>query len=409
MANSGKDDNGSQFFFTLAPTRELQGKHTIFGKVVGDTIYNMLRLAEGHLEDGDRPKYPHKIIRSRVLINPFNDITPRETIQQEIVKSKKSKPESKMKATKDFKLLSFGEEAEDDEESMGTSGGNKKGKSAHDMANDPRLLSMADREALGVRDDEDSDEEEERKKEELNSVKERFLKRKAEKEMNDIRTKLKKTDVVEEFIKEEEKEEENLEYECPIQKEKQRRKEEIQKEFKALAKELKPKKQKERKPEEEEKEKISEEEKNNDMLHSFHKEQKKYKEKTKGNVPKKKASREDATLAMLAKFKQKLEKIHDDDDLVGDSSKNDSSKDVKDGEVDEGDEDDEEIVGDSWMKKSSGLRFDNNDPVLAKDASTKDDDWFDIYDPRNPLNQRRREKDRSDGIKKEKDRRKMAL
>jgi len=145
------------------------------------------------------------------------------------------------------------------------------------------------------------------------------------------------------------------------------------------------------------------------MLQSFHREQKKYKEKTKGNVPKKKASREDATLAMLAKFKQKLEKIHDDDDLVGDSSKNDSSKDVKDGEVDEGDEDDEEIVGDSWMKKSSGLRFDNNDPVLAKDASTKDDDWFDIYDPRNPLNQRRREKDRSDGIKKEKDRRKMAL
>ena len=92
MANSGKDDNGSQFFFTLAPTRELQGKHTIFGKVVGDTIYNMLRLAEGHLEDGDRPKYPHKIIRSRVLINPFTDITPRETIQQEMVKSKKSKP-----------------------------------------------------------------------------------------------------------------------------------------------------------------------------------------------------------------------------------------------------------------------------------------------------------------------------
>merc|ERR1711990_482322 len=101
-------------------------------------------------------------------------------------------------------------------------------------------------------------------------------------------------------------------------------------------------------------------ERNNDLLLSYHKEQKKYKEKTKGNVPKKKASREDATLAMLAKFKQKLEKIHDDDDLVGDSSKNDSSNNVKDVEDGEGDEDDEEIVGDSWMKKSSGLRFDNN-------------------------------------------------
>ena len=404
MANSGKDDNGSQFFFTLAPTRELQGKHTIFGKVVGDTIYNMLRLAEGHLEDGDRPKYPHKIIRSRVLINPFTDITPRETIQQEMVKSKKSKPESKMRATKDFKLLSFGEEAEDAEEGLVNAGGNKKGKSAHDTGHDPNLLSVGDREALGVKDDEDSDEEEERKREELNSVKERLLKRKAEKEMKDIRTKLKKTDVVEEFIKEEENDD-DLEYECPIQKEKQKRKDEIQKEIRALAKELKPKKQKESKPEEEEKEKISEEEKNNDMLQSFHREQKKYKEKTKGNLPKKKASREDATLAMLAKFKQKLEKIHDDEDPDEESSKKEDV--TKDG--DKEDDDDDEIVGDSWMKKSSGLRFENNDPVLAKDASTKDDDWFDIYDPRNPLNQRRREKDRSDGIKKEKDRRKMAL
>ena len=80
MANAGKDDNGSQFFFTLAATRELQNKHTVFGKVTsedfgysfrssqvgGDTIFNMLRLATGHLEDGDRPKYPHRIISAQV-------------------------------------------------------------------------------------------------------------------------------------------------------------------------------------------------------------------------------------------------------------------------------------------------------------------------------------------------------
>jgi hypothetical protein len=37
------------------------------------------------------------------------------------------------------------------------------------------------------------------------------------------------------------------------------------------------------------------------------------------------------------------------------------------------------------------LRFEANAPILAKDASTKTDDWFEIYDPRNPINKRRRE------------------
>ena len=72
MANAGsRDTNGSQFFITLERCYWIDRKHTIFGKVVGHTIYNALQIAELEVE-GDRPVEPHpKIIKAEVLWNPF--------------------------------------------------------------------------------------------------------------------------------------------------------------------------------------------------------------------------------------------------------------------------------------------------------------------------------------------------
>lgn len=44
MAGEKKDDNGSQFFFTLGATLELTGKHTLFGKVFVSTMVALIAM-----------------------------------------------------------------------------------------------------------------------------------------------------------------------------------------------------------------------------------------------------------------------------------------------------------------------------------------------------------------------------
>jgi cyclophilin family peptidyl-prolyl cis-trans isomerase/protein-disulfide isomerase len=45
MANSGADSNGSQFFISLAPTTQLDGGYTIFGKVTEETLSVLENIA----------------------------------------------------------------------------------------------------------------------------------------------------------------------------------------------------------------------------------------------------------------------------------------------------------------------------------------------------------------------------
>ncbi|OAD46894.1 Peptidyl-prolyl cis-trans isomerase CWC27 like protein, partial [Eufriesea mexicana] len=116
MANAIEDDNGSQFFFTFGSTLELQNKHTIFCKVIGDTIYNMLELEEALVDENDRPLYPPKMRRTEILNNPFSDIIPRIIVQE----SEEVKDSSKTKAA----------------------GVNGKSKSARDHITDPKLSSQ---------------------------------------------------------------------------------------------------------------------------------------------------------------------------------------------------------------------------------------------------------------------------
>jgi len=76
MANSQANDNTSQFFFTLGACQELNKKHTLFGKVGGATVYNMIKLNESELID-ERPARPERIFSAEIIYNPFEDLKPR--------------------------------------------------------------------------------------------------------------------------------------------------------------------------------------------------------------------------------------------------------------------------------------------------------------------------------------------
>ena len=113
MANEGQGvpgegTNGSQFFLTLGVTAELQGKNTIFGRVEGETIYNVARMGEMEVGENDRPVYPVKITSIEVLVNPFKDMARRERVAPVVQQQKPVEKKKKRKAGK--QLLSFGDE-----------------------------------------------------------------------------------------------------------------------------------------------------------------------------------------------------------------------------------------------------------------------------------------------------------
>jgi len=68
MANAGPNTNGSQFFITVAPTPNLNGNHTIFGRVTGgqNVVTGISLVRTG---PGDRPVNPVIIQSIEILKN----------------------------------------------------------------------------------------------------------------------------------------------------------------------------------------------------------------------------------------------------------------------------------------------------------------------------------------------------
>ena len=61
----------------MGETKWFDKKHTIFGKVVGETKYNLMNMNKLDVGEADRPLDPPRLIKTHVVINPFDDIVPR--------------------------------------------------------------------------------------------------------------------------------------------------------------------------------------------------------------------------------------------------------------------------------------------------------------------------------------------
>eukprot|EP01105_Mastigella_eilhardi_P016973 TRINITY_DN3899_c0_g1_i1.p1 TRINITY_DN3899_c0_g1~~TRINITY_DN3899_c0_g1_i1.p1 ORF type:complete len:390 (-),score=141.40 TRINITY_DN3899_c0_g1_i1:37-1206(-) len=81
MANRGPNTNSSQFFITFDAAPHLDGKHTVFGKVVGG-LDVLQRLESVETDEEDHPLEDVVLQSAVVYFNPFNELDKEEEEQR---------------------------------------------------------------------------------------------------------------------------------------------------------------------------------------------------------------------------------------------------------------------------------------------------------------------------------------
>ena len=113
MANKGKRTNSSQFFITYRQAKHLDRKHTIFGKVVGDSSMDTLKkLEDVKTDEKDRPVEDIELHSIKVFIDPFEEFMKEHVEKEE--KEKQDEEVRKAGGTEDDRTTWTGKKIKDD-------------------------------------------------------------------------------------------------------------------------------------------------------------------------------------------------------------------------------------------------------------------------------------------------------
>jgi cyclophilin family peptidyl-prolyl cis-trans isomerase len=120
------------WFITLTPTPQYNNKYNVIGKLVGESIYNVIKINHDSVDSDGNPLFP-TVINSIDIIEPyFTDL------EKSIVEQVLEPPKKKIKSNKQ-KIKLLYDEDEDEEETQHDK--SFKMRSAHDLLNDKRLSS----------------------------------------------------------------------------------------------------------------------------------------------------------------------------------------------------------------------------------------------------------------------------